>query len=224
MKWIFTTFILILISVSVIYAQNNSSKKSFASVIGNVQDASTVKAVSGASVTIFSKVDSAQKQTLITDKNGLFNFKNLSYGFYKLKITFTGYANYTVDSVWLHAEKEELVFNDIQLNVTSNTLDEVVVYSEKKLFEDKNGTLTYNVSESPIANGASTADMMKNVPLVNTNPDGSLTVKGKPPLILIDEKPTNLNAQQLSDLLESLPANVIEKVEVMQTPPPEYAT
>ena len=224
MKWIFTTFILILISVSVIYAQNNSQKKSFAAVIGNVQDASTLKAVSGASVTIFSKVDSTQKQTLITDKNGLFNFKNLSYGFYKLKISFTGYTNYTVDSVWLHAEKEEVVFNDIQLKVTSNTLDEVVVYSEKKLFEDKNGTLTYNVSESPIANGASTADMMKNVPLVNTNPDGSLTVKGKPPLILIDEKPTNLNAQQLSDLLESLPANVIEKVEVMQTPPPEYAT
>jgi len=224
MKRLFTTIIFIVISVSVIYAQNNSSKKSFATVVGNVQDASTAKAVNGASVIILSKEDSSQKQIVVTDKNGVFNFKQLSYGYYQLKISFAGFANYTMDSIWLHAEKDEVVFNDIQLKIAANTLNEVVVYAEKKLFEDKNGVLTYNVSESPIANGASAADMMKNVPLVNANPDGSLTVKGKPPLILIDEKPTNLNAQQLSDLLESLPANVIEKVEVMQTPPPEYAT
>jgi ferric enterobactin receptor len=40
----------------------------------------------------------------------------------------------------------------------------------------------------------------------------------------MDEKPVNLSGQQLSDLLESLPANVVEKVEVMLNPPPEYAT
>jgi len=60
--------------------------------------------------------------------------------------------------------------------------------------------------------------------MVNTDPDGTILLRGKAPLILMDEKPTNLTAQQLTDLLESLPANVIEKVEIMINPPPEYAT
>lgn len=43
------------------------------------------------------------------------------------------------------------------------------------------------------------------------------------PKILIDDKPVELNLQQLQDLLESLPGSSIEKIEVMTNPPPQYA-
>ena len=48
-------------------------------------------------------------------------------------------------------------------------------------------------------------------------------VRGKEPKILIDDKPVELNLQQLQDLLESMPGSSIEKIEVMTNPPPQYA-
>jgi outer membrane receptor for ferrienterochelin and colicin len=48
-------------------------------------------------------------------------------------------------------------------------------------------------------------------------------VRGKEPRILIDDKPVELNLQQLQDLLESLPGSSIEKIEVLTNPPAQYA-
>jgi outer membrane receptor protein involved in Fe transport len=59
--------------------------------------------------------------------------------------------------------------------------------------------------------------------LVTKDPDGKILVRGKEPKILIDDKPVELNLQQLQDLLESLPGSSIEKIEVMTNPPPQYA-
>lgn len=217
-------FLLALFCTVVAFGQNSKTPASLGSLQGNIQDANTGKPIKGATVYLANKADSGQKKLVLSDNNGSFSFEKIAFGYYQLSIAALSYAKYAVDSIWVRAEKDELVFNDIQLKDAATTLNEVVVYADKKLIEDKDGVLTYNVSESPISNGSNATDILKNMPLVNANPDGSLTVKGKTPLILIDEKPTNLNAQQLADLLESLPANVIEKVELMQTPPPEYAT
>ncbi|HWR33100.1 MAG TPA: TonB-dependent receptor, partial [Chitinophagaceae bacterium] len=64
---------------------------------------------------------------------------------------------------------------------------------------------------------------LNNVPLVTKDPTGKVLVRGKEPKILIDDKPVELNIQQLQDLLESLPGSSIEKIEVMTNPPPQYA-
>jgi len=92
------------------------------------------------------------------------------------------------------------------------------------LFENKDDKLTYNIGESALSNGSSTAELLKNIPLVNSDPNGRLLLKGREPKILIDDKPTELNAQQLQDLLESLPGSSIEKIEIMTNPPPQFAT
>ncbi len=55
------------------------------------------------------------------------------------------------------------------------------------------------------------------------DPDGKVVVRGKEPKILIDDKPVDLNAQQLQDFLESMPGSMIERIEVMTNPPPQYA-
>ena len=59
--------------------------------------------------------------------------------------------------------------------------------------------------------------------LVSADPDGKITVRGKEPRILIDNKPVSLNGLQLTDFLESLPGGMIDKIEVMTNPPAQYA-
>src|SRR5690606_14166746 len=66
-------------------------------------------------------------------------------------------------------------------------------------------------------------ELLTSVPLVAKDPDGKITVRGKEPRILIDDKPVELNLQQLQELLESMPGSSIEKIEVMTNPPPQYA-
>jgi hypothetical protein len=97
----------------------------------------------------------------------------------------------------------------------------VIIYAEKPLIESRDGKITFNVGESALSAGSNTSELLKNMPLVSNDANGNILLKGKEPKILIDDKPTELNAQQLADLLESLPGSSIEKIEVMTTPPPQ---
>jgi outer membrane receptor protein involved in Fe transport len=129
-----------------------------------------------------------------------------------------------MDSIHVYKDKSDVFLGDIKLNEATTALNEIIIYAEKPLIENKDGKLIFNVAESPLSSGSSASELLRNLPLMNVNPDGTLLMQGKTPLILMDEKPVNLSGQQLSDLLESLPASVIEKVEIMSNPPPEYAT
>jgi len=207
-------------------AQTNSSKekKQTGIISGNVQDGKSGKPLAYATIILTISGDSHPLFTTATDQNGVFEFKKLDYGYYRIVINMVGYAKTGMDSIHLRAERNEFNLGDLLLKEVSNSLNEVVVYSEKPLIENKDGKIAYNVAESPLSNGSNASEMLKNMPLVNANPDGTLLLRGKEPLILMDEKPVNVTGQQLSDLLESLPANVIDKVEIMLNPPPEYAT
>ena len=52
--------------------------------------------------------------------------------------------------------------------------------------------------------------------------DGKILLKGKEVKILIDDKPVELDSKQLQELMESMPGSLIEKIEVMTTPPPQF--
>jgi outer membrane receptor protein involved in Fe transport len=106
---------------------------------------------------------------------------------------------------------------------SGEVLDVVIVYAEKPLVQTKDGNITFNAGESPLSAGSNASELLDNVPLVSKDPTGKIMVRGKEPRILIDDKPVELNMQQLQDLLESMPGSSIEKIEVLTNPPPQYA-
>jgi hypothetical protein len=193
-------------------------------VVGNLLHAQTQKPIENATLKLTLLSDSLVFYNLITDKNGLFEIDKISFGIYKLTIKATGFASLTIDSLNIRAERFDFNLGDIKLNETSQNLDEVIVYAEKPLIENKDGKIIYNVGESALSSGSTTSELLKSMPLVSNDPNGKVLLKGKEPKILIDDKPVELNAEQLKDLLESLPGSSIEKIELMTNPPPEYAT
>ena len=193
-------------------------------LIGNLLDATNNKPIAYATLSLVSVTDSSKKILQVSDKNGAFEFDKISFDFYRLVVNATGYNIYTLDSIYFRAERYDFNLGDVKLNPASSDLMEVVVYSEKPLIENKDGVLIYNVGESALSNGSNTAELLKSMPLITNDPDGKILLKGKEPKILIDNKPTDLNAEQLRDLLESLPGSSIEKIELMTNPPPEYAS
>jgi ferric enterobactin receptor len=192
-------------------------------VTGNILDEKS-NAVAGATVALQSVTDTLSVKITATDKNGNFSFTSIAFGYYRLKITFVSYQPLTFDSIYLRPERYDFSLNDITLKQNTNDqLEQIVIYAEKPLIQSKDGNITFNAGESPLSAGSNAADLLKSVPLVASDPDGKVVVKGREPKILVDDKPVELNAQQLQDFLESLPGSMIERIEVMTNPPPQYA-
>ncbi|HYE55853.1 MAG TPA: TonB-dependent receptor, partial [Chitinophagaceae bacterium] len=192
-------------------------------ITGNILDEKS-KAVRDATVELVPFADSTKKRSMVSDKDGGFSFANLPLDLYKLRITYIGFKPLTIDSIHVREERFDFSLNDLILKVTGgDEMSEVIVYAEKPLIQSKDGNITFNAAESPLSAGSNASELLRNVPLVTTDANGKVLLKGKEPRILVDDKPVELNQQQLQDLLESMSGSMVERIEVMTNPPPQYA-
>ncbi len=214
--FLITTVLFVLITAA-------QEKAGLGLLTGNIMDEKK-KALEGATVQLISFSDSLDKRSVSTDKTGEFTFSAIPFGYYKLSVSYIGLQPLTIDSIYFRTERYDFNMSDITLQPrTTDNLEAVVIYAEKPLIQSKDGNITFNAGESALAAGSNASELLTNVPLVGKDPDGKITVRGKEPKILIDDKPVELNMQQLQDLLESMPGSSIEKIEVMTNPPPQYA-
>jgi hypothetical protein len=192
-------------------------------ITGNILEEAGGKAVAAATVELLCPAEPGKGRSTVSNGNGEFVFSNLDMGIYQLRISSVGFNTLSIDSIRLRPDRNDFSLNDLRLTARTTEMAAAVVYAEKPLVQSKNGNITFNAAESPLSAGSSANELLKNVPLVSTDADGNLTVRGKQPKVLIDEKPVNLNARQLQDFLDALPGNMIERIEVMTNPPPQYA-
>lgn len=219
MRYILLSFFLFFCAA--VSAQNTNQPQGL--LIGNILDADNSKAVYGASISLISLSDSIYQKTKLSQKDGDFIFDKIPFGYYRLQVNAIGYTNKSIDSIHIRQERFDFDLNDIRLNRKSSLLNEVIIYAEKPLIENKDGKIIFNTGESALSSGATTTELLKQTPLVNVDNDGKILLRGKEVKILIDDKPVELDSKQLQDLLESMPGSSIEKIEVMTTPPPQYA-
>ena len=190
---------------------------------GSVRD-SLDRPLVGATLRLFLAADTVAGRVMQTSSIGAFAFEGLLDGNYRLLISSAGYRAQRIDSIWIGAGRRSYTFDDIRLGLgRSAELEAVVIVADRSLIQSKDGNISFLAGDSPLAAGSSASELMTQVPLINKDLDGKLTVRGKEPKILIDDKPVELNMQQLQDLLESMPGSSIEKIEVMTNPPPQFA-
>lgn len=193
-------------------------------IVGDVMDAVTSKALVGATVLVTkTETKMIPVQTLVTDENGSFLIENIPFGYYAVSIKMVGYAGFKIDSIHVCADRSDFNLGDIKLSTNTSDLETVIVYAEKPLIENKDGKITFNASESALSAGATATELLKQTPLITVDEDGKLQMRGKDVKLLIDDKPVEMDARQLQDLLESMPGSMIEKIEVLTNPPPQFA-
>ena len=215
---------LLLVLSPLFFVLNASARQGVRGQISGWLAESSGAPLAGATVKLKCLSDSSFRSQLLAGKEGEFAWNDLSYGLYQLQASFTGFAPVSIDSIDVRPGKEWFSLGAITLRPgDQSSLGEVIIVAERPLMESKEGNITFNVAESPLAAGATADELLAQVPLVNKDADGKVTVRGKEPRILIDDKPVELNMQQLQELLESLPGSSIEKIEVLQNPPPQYA-
>jgi outer membrane receptor protein involved in Fe transport len=193
-------------------------------IAGDVMDARNNKALVGATITVSkSGISTEPLQTLLTDENGSFFIEKIAFGYYGISIKMMGYGSFKLDSIHIRADRSDFNLGDIKLSIATTDLETVTIFAEKPLIENKDGKITYNASESALSAGATATELLKQTPLVTVDDDGKIQMRGKDVKVLIDSKPVEMNARQLQDLLESMPGSMIEKIEVLTNPPPQFA-
>ncbi|WP_316785755.1 outer membrane beta-barrel protein [Pedobacter frigiditerrae] len=159
-----------------------------------------------------------------SDENGFFKISNLKVGTYRIKVSYVGYTNLFVNEIIITEKDFDKNLGNLKLASEQSNLNEVVITAQKPLVEFGADVITYNVGSSVLAEGSTATDVLKNVPMVQVDIDGNATISGKRSTrVFIDGKPSDYMTSNIADLLNVLPSDAIEKIEVMTNPPSKYS-
>lgn len=173
------------------------------------------KPISFANVVLYSSIDSSMVQGVMTEGLGEFFLHDIHPGKFYLKVLFIGFKPAQYSGIVVFDSNVEIP--PIVLRRASTKLEEVTVVSEKGMFENQAGKLVYNVEGNINATGESADELLQNIPSVSLNMDDKVTVRGSKATVLIDGVESNL-----SEMLDQIPADAIESIEVMSNPSVKY--
>ncbi|MBT2559742.1 outer membrane beta-barrel protein [Pedobacter sp. ISL-68] len=162
--------------------------------------------------------------TSATDEDGHFSIKNLKTGNYSIRVSFVGYASLKVNGIAITEKDFDKNLGALKLTSEQNSLQEVTITVQKPPIEFGADGVTYNVGSTLLAEGSTATDVLKNVPMVQVDIDGNATIAGKRSTrVFIDGKPSDYMTSNIADLLNVLPSDAIDKIEVLTNPPSKYS-
>ncbi len=104
-----------------------------------------------------------------------------------------------------------------------DTLGEVIVIGEKSSMQLALDKRIFNVGKDLANAGGSALDILMNIPAMSVDPEGNVRLRGSDNVrILIDGKPSGLVSFKGGSGLQQLPANMIERVEIITNPSARY--
>ncbi|ANQ48188.1 TonB-dependent receptor [Flammeovirga sp. MY04] len=155
----------------------------------------------------------------LTKDDGSFMLSKVPHGKYNLIIQFVGYVKVQKE-VEVSSSSSKIDVGEVLLETNVEELDEVEIVGETQLIENHIDKKVINVSKAMIANGNSTSEILNTLPEINVGADGSISLRGDNNVrVLLDGKPSQLDINQL---LQSLPADAVEKIEVITNPSSKY--
>src|SRR5579863_354876 len=156
----------------------------------------------------------------LTKDDGSFSLRTTSAGPFELALVFVGYKSKVIP---VNGSTSDVSIGKILLQPSSNQLQEVSVTAAKPLMKQEVDRITYDVQADPDSKALSVLDMMRKVPLLSVDGNDNIQLKGSGNYkILINGKESALVAKNPSDILKSMPATNIERIEVITTPPAKY--
>ncbi len=156
----------------------------------------------------------------LTKEDGSFSLKAPAGNSYEAILVYMGYKNKTVPVPGAGTNAD---LGKILLSASSSQLKEVSVSAVRPLMKQEVDRITYDIQADPDSKALSVLDMMRKVPLLSVDGNDNIQLKGSGNYkILINGKESALVAKNPSDILKSMPATNVERIEVITTPPAKY--
>ena len=197
----------------------NSQKPAKITLSGKVIDQETQQPLEYATITLKNARFPDRLQGGITNEEGVFNFE-IFPGRYNVTTEYISFEKDIKEGVVLRESKD---LGTIALGMEVNSLNEVELVAERTEVEIRLDKRVYNVGKDITVRGGSVSDVMDNIPSVSVDVEGNISLRGNDNVrILINGKPSGLVGLSGPDALRQLPAESIERVEVITSPSARY--
>ena len=172
-------------------------------------------------ITVALKKDNVVLKTVVTAGSGDFVFK-VAPGKYMITVIAVGY-NAKTTAAETDPESETTDLGKLLITAQTNKLNEVSITADRPLVKQEIDRISYDTQADPENTVLTALDMMRKVPLLSLDADDNIKLKGSGNFkILINGKPSGMMVRSPKDVLRSMPASSIQKIEVITTPPAKY--
>lgn len=186
-------------------------------ITGNIVETSSKKALEYATITLKNNTNPKSIYGGITDNKGNFSIEATA-GTYDILFEFISFKPFKINQIQLTSNTN---FGKISLEEDFTQLKEVVIRAEKTTVEIKLDKKVYNVGKDLMVKGGTVSDVLDNIPSVTVDVEGNIALRGNDNVkVLIDGRPSN--AISVSEALRLIPADAIDKVEVITNPSARY--
>lgn len=200
-------------------------------VVGGVVDSLTQAKLSFATVSFLNPESGSLVTGGICNEQGEFSVADIDMGTYNVLVEYIGYSPKLIENLSLKPNrgtmsldsKRGLVYTleTVVLRKSSSQIQEVELVEEKALVVQGIDRKVFNVSQDITSNDGSAIELMEKLPSVQVDIDGNVSLRGSDQVRLyVDGKPSMLSS---SELLETMPASMIENVELITNPSAKFS-
>ncbi len=213
MKRVFLLLSILFFNIGIIFSQNNVS--------GVLVDSLNNEKLPFVNVGLMRAVDSIFVSGTSSNEDGQFKLEHVPSGKYIFFVSSIGY-----ESVKKMLDVNgDLDMGVIKMKAGSTRLEDVVVVEKRPLFSNEGEKTLYNVSEDPSVQTGTVSDALQNAPGVEVDVEGNITLRGVSSVeVWINGQPSNLNEENLKTYLQQMPANALERIEVITNPSARYSS
>jgi len=195
------------------YSQNNYT------VSGKVVDKDAGIPLEYATITFNDVTGQLSPQGGVTDFDGNFSIE-VKEGKYNIIVEYISFEPKKYNNRTIGAD---LNLGTVSLGLNADSLDEVVVRAETTQVDIRLDKKIYNIGKDLTTQGATISDALSNVPSVTVDVEGAISLRGNENVrILINGKPSAMAGFGDTDVFQQLPADAIERVEVITSPSARY--
>jgi len=186
-------------------------------ITGTVVDDSTSQPVSFASVALISALDSSIMNGVITDETGKFQFNNIPYGRYNLKVSFVGYKPMTIRNVEISRQNKVADLQAMKLMEDFKTLEEAVIVGQRLKGEEKIDRTVFTLNDDVRKSSRNALDALKHIPSVSVDFQNNVSLEGQTNIqFYVDGVLRN------KEFVAQIKPEMVDKVELITNPGVKY--
>ena len=190
---------------------------------GMVIDSKTKESLQFVNVSIKTKTHASLVKGGVTDQSGSFILGGLKEGTYIVSVSYIGYKAYEKEFA-ITSSKKSINLNMIPLTEDSHELKGVEITGQKSQMKFEIDKKVFNVDQNIASAGGSASDVLSNIPSVEVSNEGDVSLRGNSNVtVWINGKASGLSADNRAQILEQMPAENIEKIEVITNPSAKYS-
>lgn len=192
-------------------------------VKGRVLDKQTNEVLQFVNIRVTQSATGKMVKGAITDAKGTFNVTGLADGKYVLTVSFMGYKD-VVRNFEVTKDRRAVSYNALYLAGDQKMLKEVQVTGQRSQMKLEVDRKSFSVDQVLAAAGGSASDLLENIPSVEVTTDGEISLRGNSSVeVWINGKASGLTSDNRAEILQQIPAESIEKREVIDNPSAKFS-